>query len=132
MNLLGCASSGLTGESSIRRHDMLANVDVQQVQKTEVHCANGTPAFLARPGKPGDYPVMVVLHERYGLLDHTRDVATRFATHGHIAIAPAIFWREPDLEAIAKAEARAEVSDEPVCEDIASALEFLKTVEGAD
>src|SRR5439155_8596233 len=109
---------------------MLANVDVQQVEKTEVRCANGTPAFLARPGKPGTYPTIVVLHERYGLLDHTRDVATRFATHGHIAIAPAIFWREPDLEAIARAEARAEVFDEPVCDAVPSALERLKTVAG--
>jgi carboxymethylenebutenolidase len=75
---------------------------------------------------------MVVLHERYGLVDNTRDVATRFAAHGHVAIAPNLFWREPDLEAIARAEARAEVPDTQVCEDISSALDYLQDVPGAD
>src|SRR5437016_4300701 len=100
---------------------MLANVDAQQMKREDVRCANGTPAFLAVPAAPGPHPVMVVLHERYGLVDHTRDVAMRFAAHGHLAIAPNLFWREPDLEAIARAEARAEVADTQVCEDISSA-----------
>src|SRR4030095_9013181 len=111
---------------------MLDNVDLQQIQREEIRCANGTPAFLALPAAPGPHPVMVVLHERYGLVDHTRDVAMRFATHGQVAIAPNLFWREPDLEAIARAEARAEVPDSQVCEDISSSLDYLKQVPGAD
>lgn len=111
---------------------MLAEIDLRGVRKEEITCANGTPAFLARPEAPGTYPVMVVLHERYGLLDHTRDVATRFAADGHVAIAPNLFWREPDLAAIAKAEARAEVSDIQVCGDISTALDYLEGVPGAD
>jgi carboxymethylenebutenolidase len=111
---------------------MLAQVDLQAVQREEVRCANGTPAFLALPKAPGSYPVMVVLHERYGLGDYTRDMATRFASHGYAAIAPNLFWREPDLEAIARAEARAEVADTQVCDDIASALDYLKGVPSAD
>lgn len=54
------------------------------------------PAFLAQPAAPGSYPVMVLLHERYGLVDHTRDGAIRFAADGHVAIAPNLFFREPD------------------------------------
>src|SRR5215211_1859907 len=67
---------------------MLAHVDQQAVQREEVRCANGTPAFLAVPKAPGSYPVMVVLHERYGLGDYTRDMATRFASQGYVSIAP--------------------------------------------
>jgi carboxymethylenebutenolidase len=111
---------------------MLANVDQDSLKREEVKTPNGTPAFLALPKAPGPHPVMVVLHERYGLVDNTRDVATRFASHGYVTIAPNLFWREPDLEAIARAEARAEVADTQVCEDIASALDYLKSVREAD
>jgi carboxymethylenebutenolidase len=75
---------------------------------------------------------MVLLHERYGLMDHTRDVAIRLASDGHLALAPNLFFREPDQGAIARAEARAEVSDEQVCGDISGALDYLKDVPGAD
>lgn len=111
---------------------MLANIDAQQIRQEQLRCANGTPAFLALPTAPGPHPVMVVLHERYGLVDNTRDVAMRYAGHGHVAVAPNLFWREPDQEAIARAEARAEVPDTQVCEDISSALDRLQDVPGAD
>jgi carboxymethylenebutenolidase len=111
---------------------MLADVDQKQVEKVEVQCANGAPAFLARPAAPGTHPVMVLLHERYGLVDHTRDVAIRFAAAGHMTIAPNLFFREPDQEAIARAEARGEVSDDQVSSDISAALDYLKGVPGAD
>ncbi len=111
---------------------MLAEIDQQLVQKAEVQCANGAPAFLARPAAPGSYPVMVLLHERYGLVDHTRDVAIRFAAGAHVAIAPNLFFREPDQEAIARAEARGEVSDDQVCGDISATLDYLQGVPGAD
>ncbi len=104
---------------------MLAQVDQGRVLKAEVTCANGMPAFLARPNTQGPYPVMVVLHERYGLQDHQRDMCTRFAADGMAAIAPSLFFREPDLDAIARAEARAEVSDEQANRDIDAALDYL-------
>jgi carboxymethylenebutenolidase len=75
---------------------------------------------------------MVLLHERYGLMDHQRVLATRFAVDGHIAIAPNLFFREPDLDAIARAEARADVSDTQVCADIDAAIDYVGTVPGAD
>jgi carboxymethylenebutenolidase len=104
---------------------MLAEIDQGRVVKAEVTCANGMPAFLARPEAPGPHPVMVLLHERYGLQDHQRDLCTRFAADGHLAIAPNLFFREPDLEAIARAEARAEVSDDQVNADIDATLDYL-------
>jgi carboxymethylenebutenolidase len=75
---------------------------------------------------------MVLLHERYGLMDHQRDLATRFAADGHMTIAPNLFFREPDLEAIARAEARGDVSDEQVCGDIDAAIDYVGTVPGTD
>jgi carboxymethylenebutenolidase len=104
---------------------MLAEIDQRSVVRAEVTCANGMPAFVARPDAQGPHPVMMLLHERYGLQDHQRDLCTRFATDGMAAIAPNLFFREPDLEAIARAEARAEVSDDQVNRDIDAALDYL-------
>ena len=111
---------------------MFADVDRSQIKSSEIRCPNGMPAFLAEPHAPGPHPVMVVLHERYGLVDATRDLARLFAAFGHTAIAPNLFFRELDLEAIARAEARAEVSDAQVNGDIAAALDALKSVPSAD
>lgn len=112
---------------------MLAEINQGRVTKTEITCANDMPAFLARPDTQGPHPVLVLLHERYGLQDHQRDLCTRFAADGLAAIAPNLFFREPDLEAIARAEARAEVSDEQVNRDIDAALDYLAAnVPGAD
>ncbi len=112
---------------------MLAEINQGSVVKAEVTCANGMPAFLARPDTQGPYPILVLLHERYGLQDHQRDLCTRFAADGLAAIAPNLFFREPDLEAIGRAEARAEVCDEQVNRDIDSALDYLAAnVPGAD
>ena len=112
---------------------MLAQVNQERVVTAEVTCANGMPAFLARPAGPGPCPVMVVLHERYGLQDHQRDMSIRFAAEGTAAVAPNLFFREPDLDAIARAEARAEVSDDQVNRDLDAALDYVgANVPGAD
>ena len=39
-------------------------------------------AYLSRPTTPGDYPGVLVVMEAYGLVDHTKDVARRFARQG--------------------------------------------------
>jgi carboxymethylenebutenolidase len=104
---------------------MLAEVNQERLVRAEVTCANGMPAFLARPASPGPHAVMVLLHERYGLQDHQRDLCTRFAADNLVAIAPNLFFREPDLGAIARAEARAEVSDDQVNSDLDATLNYL-------
>ena len=37
-----------------------------------VHCAGGLPAFLAVPATDTKVPAVVLMHERYGLVQHTR------------------------------------------------------------
>ncbi|MBI4551124.1 MAG: dienelactone hydrolase family protein [Candidatus Latescibacteria bacterium] len=54
-------------------------------------------AFIARPEKPGTYPAIIVIHEIFGLVDHIKDVATRFAREGYVAIAPHLFSREEPI-----------------------------------
>jgi len=48
-------------------------------------------AYLAR--HPSDTPraAIVVIHEIFGLVDHTKDVANRFAAQGYVALAPNLY-----------------------------------------
>ncbi len=50
-------------------------------------------AFVARAGAPERAPGIAVFQEAYGVNDHIRDVAQRFAALGMVAIAPELFHR---------------------------------------
>lgn len=64
--------------------------------------ADGTPAqgFLARPDRAGACPGVIVVQEWWGLDDHIKDVAQRFAREGFAAFAPDLYHgrvtTEPD------------------------------------
>ena len=50
--------------------------------------------FLARPGSDASpRPAVVVLHEWWGLNDHIKDIAKRFAREGFVALAPDLYSR---------------------------------------
>ena len=52
--------------------------------------------YLARPTFPsesGFFPSIVVIHEAFGLVEHIRDIARRFANIGYIAVAPDLYTR---------------------------------------
>lgn len=50
-------------------------------------------AYLARPKAPGSHPGLLVIHEAFGLNDHIRDVANRFAQRGYVTLAPDLYTR---------------------------------------
>jgi carboxymethylenebutenolidase len=50
-------------------------------------------AFEARPGGSGPAPAVIVIQEWWGLNDHIKDVATRFAREGYVAVAPDLYSR---------------------------------------
>lgn len=111
---------------------MLAEVDIRQVQSSVVQCANGMDAFLALPGSPGPHPSIVLLHERYGLAQHTKDLATRFASEGSVCIAPNLFFREPNQDEILRGDAAGHHTDDSVSEDVAAAIDRLVLVAEAN
>ena len=49
--------------------------------------------FLARPGGEAARPAVVILHEWWGLNDHIKDIAVRFAREGFVALAPDLYSR---------------------------------------
>ena len=50
--------------------------------------------YLARPGQSGQNPGIVVIHEAFGLVEHIRDIARRFANIGYNAVAPDLYSRK--------------------------------------
>jgi len=53
-------------------------------------------AYLAKPEKEPS-PAIIVIHEIYGLVEHTKDVANRFAAQGYVALAPNLFSGDENL-----------------------------------
>src|SRR5262245_2843757 len=67
----------------------------------EVQIATNTgdiPGYRALPLKPkGKVPVVLVVHEIFGVHEHIKDVCRRFAKVGYYAIAPELFARQGDV-----------------------------------
>lgn len=55
------------------------------------------PLFIAGPQAAGHYPAVIIVHEIFGLNDHIKDVARRFAREGMLAYAPDLFEGYPGL-----------------------------------
>jgi len=49
------------------------------------------PGYLTRPTGEGVRPAVVVIHEIFGLVEHTKDVADRIAREGYVTLAPNLF-----------------------------------------
>jgi carboxymethylenebutenolidase len=76
-----------------------------------VCCAGELPAFLAVPATDAKAPAVVLMHERYGLVRHTRDLAERFARDGFVCIAPDFFHKHPDQTALHRGDVGYDMTD---------------------
>ncbi len=58
------------------------------------------PGYLAKPEGPGPFPAVIVIQEWWGLEEHIKDIARRFASEGFVALAPDLYHgqvaTEPD------------------------------------
>ncbi|NGZ59306.1 MAG: carboxymethylenebutenolidase, partial [Nitrospira sp. LK265] len=50
-------------------------------------------AFVAAPQTNEKRPAIIIVQEWWGLTDHIKDVAKRYATEGYVAIAPDLYSR---------------------------------------
>jgi carboxymethylenebutenolidase len=83
---------------------------VATVQTKTLMCGE-MPAFIALPDGDAKAPAVIVIHERYGFVKHTRDLAERFAADGFVAIAPDLYFRHPDPAALHRGDAGCDISD---------------------
>jgi carboxymethylenebutenolidase len=57
-------------------------------------------AYLSRPKTEESSPAIVVIHEIWGLVDHIKDVANRFAREGYVVLAPNLFSSDPEMSSL--------------------------------
>jgi carboxymethylenebutenolidase len=118
----------LSGE--VQNLDMLETRDV-------TFTSDGFPmkGYLARPKAPATYPAIIVFHEAFGLVDHERDVARRFANLGFITLAPDMYSRiGAPKNASDMNEVRAKMfglTDLQLVRDANAAAAFLRAQPGA-
>ena len=98
----------------------------------DITCGNGMPAVLAYPAGGGSFPTVVLMHERYGLVQHTRDQAMRCARDGYAVLAPNFFFRHPDQAALNAGKSRYDLTDPESVELIKVALATLTKYAAAD
>ena len=97
-----------------------------------IECPGGMPAFLAYPKAAGRYPVVVLMHERYGLVAHAKDLARRCAADGYVVLAPNFFFKHPDQKALNAGNDRYDMTDPESVVLLKSALAALRNMAFAD
>jgi carboxymethylenebutenolidase len=99
----------------------------------EVRIENRMSAYLGRPDGRGKRPAIIHLHERYGIVQHTSDLAQKLLDAGYIVLVPDLFSRFiGDRKALANGDLHVELSDEEVLQDLDAAIAHLKTLPEAD
>lgn len=64
----------------------------------------GMPAYRAMPEKGGPFPVVLVVHEIFGVHEHIKDVCRRLAKLGYLAVAPELYARQGDVSKMPDAQ----------------------------
>src|ERR1041384_7991571 len=100
---------------------------------TSIKIANRINAHLGIPSSSGKKPIVVHLHERYGIVQHTTDLGQKFVDAGYVTIVPDYFSRfTGDRQKLAAGDYRCELDDEQVLVDTDAVVAYLRTVAQAD
>src|ERR671925_493392 len=93
----------------------------------------GISAVGAFPETKGKRPAIILLHERYGIDQHTKDLTAKLAQAGFVGLAPDLFSRfAGDRKALQKGQARVEIRDDEAIEDLNAGIDYLKKVDSVD
>jgi carboxymethylenebutenolidase len=69
----------------------------ESIRETAVQYPSGNvttiKAFVAAPNTKEKRPAIIVIQEWWGLTDHIKDIAKRYAAEGYVAIAPDLYSR---------------------------------------
>lgn len=90
------------------------------------------PAYRAMPDQKGKkFPVVLVVHEIFGVHEWIQDVCRRFAKLGYMAIAPALYARQADISTISdrreiQRTVFAKIPDADAMSDLDAAVEYAK------
>jgi carboxymethylenebutenolidase len=88
------------------------------------------PAVLCPPVSGDSLPAIVVVHEIFGLVEHTEDLAGRFAREGYVALAPDLFWHLGSRPTLTDRESfmrfRMSLDDRQMVNSLDAAIAYLR------
>ena len=87
------------------------------------------PGYLSVP-ESGSCPGIILLQEWWGLEDHIRNVADRFATEGFVALAPDLYRGETTEQPDEAEQKMMAMSMDQAEKDMRGAVDFLASQEG--
>ena len=94
---------------------------------TTVRFGGGIAAVRALPKAKSKRPAVILLHERYDIDQHTKDLTVKLAQAGFVGFAPDLFSRfSGDKKALQRGEARVELRDDEALRDLGEAVDYLK------
>jgi len=100
---------------------------------TQIRIDNRIDGFLGRPGGTDKRPAVIHLHERYGIVQHTTDLAQKLVDAGYVTVVPDLFSRfTGDRQALARGDSRMELGDAEVLQDIDAIVAYLHTLPDVD
>jgi len=98
-----------------------------------IRFGGGIAAVRALPKAKGRRPAVIILHERYGIDQHTKDLTVKLAQTGFVGLAPDLFHRfTGDRKAVLRGEQRVDLSDDGALEDLNAAVDYLKKLDNVD
>jgi carboxymethylenebutenolidase len=98
-----------------------------------VRFGHGITAVRALPKAKGKRPAVIILHERYGIDQHTKDLTVKVAQAGFVGLAPDLFHRfTGDRKALRKGQVRVDLRDDEALEDLNAAVDYLKKLNNVD
>jgi len=88
---------------------------------------NGDQAdgFLARPSGSGPFPGVVVVQEWWGINDHIKDIAQRFAREGFAALAPDLYHGQVTKEPGEAQKLMMSLQMEDASREVSRAVDYL-------
>jgi carboxymethylenebutenolidase len=103
------------------------------ITPSTVRFGHGINAVRALPKAKGKRPAVIILHERYGIDQHTKDLAVKLAQTGFVGLAPDLFHRfNGDRKALQKGQVRMDLRDDEALEDLNAAVDYLKKSTNVD
>ena len=100
---------------------------------TPIKIDNRISAHLGIPEGIGKRPVVIHMHERYGIVQHTMDLGEKYVRAGYVTIVPDYFSRfTGDRQALADGNDRCELSDDEVLLDTDAVIAYLRDLARAD
>jgi carboxymethylenebutenolidase len=111
----------------------LAKKKATGIAPVVIKYGGGINAVRTLPKAKGKRPAVIILHERYGIDQHTKDLTVKLAQASFVGLGPDLFHRfTGDRKAVLRGEQRVDLTDDGALEDLNAAVEYLKNLKEVD